>query len=935
MSSFGMPSSSNAFGKRPAPSRNSFAPLDGARVPDEVEDDNDGLIEDGAEDDDDFVLDNEGDLAPNKSASTGIVGKPATLFDKYPLAKLTEAPGPWYGTGLDERDAMFVPHIKYVTERYDGRDFPAPSTFRQTIDIQGKAAPKDLSTAATAIVQFPIYTDNDGNTTSFGSFGGDWWIQIDPVMHSQRPALRLRIKGGDGVGDCWTFLYPDCVRRDAAGSIKNNFNILGGTKAGTDNVGNEEVLKARRGNNLVEYRMQRWTADDVIPGIGLATDFPRWVGISEDDIDAIADQGQNTGAGPGYEDLSNRDKLIWCLQACADIRIFRQWPDRNWTPLDNLQDWMHGVFQLNARLGYFWFYRLQDRHGALRLEDFDFKSYIQPRWLATQARLEFTTDDNNKQSLSLSPVKVNGFVPNAKQNSKMASNFVYPDSATLVFEYIAGLERNQAHQEFAIAAPFANLDFSIKADVRCHDTEQGVYFLALKNGESKVLKADSSLRPKKGCRVEINVRKYDGNDHPSNYVLLKGQISADFFGTGADVNCVVEGKPDLAPGTYAVSVEMKSDPTPCNCQKAALIELLYGCQDRKQGPDFNQALLQAPATRGLVTNSLALELAASPGTLETILATLKKRRNLNDMQFAAAKHALTGKKGITLLVGPPGAGKTETAAAIAEAHYMSGKNLNKRRPILYVASSNYAVQQGLIKLKSHMDTNGKIYTPHVVHYKGSFLSKPKERKKKEADTTMIDIDNESEFGSDDDDDGEEDDADVDAVARLAIAQEKASKRAEEKIAARQRRRERRELGWDMANAAMRKSVDDSNENSFYLKRHNWIASVATLANHSMQKNAVNYLDLLKKKEERSFPKNDMNARFKELRALEWELSAYYFENVVDIVFCTSNTAARGMLRTLGKFKVIIQDEAALTAIPDAATPLASFIDRCYSASVFH
>jgi hypothetical protein len=63
-----------------------------------------------------------------------------------------------------------------------------------------------------------------------------------------------------------------------------------------------------------------------------------------------------------------------------------------------------------------------------------------------------------------------------------------------------------------------------------------------------------------------------------------------------------------------------------------------------------------------------------------------------------------------------------------------------------------------------------------------------------------------------------------------------------------------------------------------------------------------------------------------MNVLEEECSAYYLQNEVDMVFCTNEKSAQGLLSKYFRPTFILQDNATEINVPEAATPLAAFID---------
>jgi hypothetical protein len=62
-----------------------------------------------------------------------------------------------------------------------------------------------------------------------------------------------------------------------------------------------------------------------------------------------------------------------------------------------------------------------------------------------------------------------------------------------------------------------------------------------------------------------------------------------------------------------------------------------------------------------------------------------------------------------------------------------------------------------------------------------------------------------------------------------------------------------------------------------------------------------------------------------MNVLEEECSAYYLQNEVDMVFCTNGKSAQGLICRYYQPKFILQDNAAEINVPEAATPIAAFV----------
>nr|OQO27078.1 hypothetical protein B0A51_08334 [Rachicladosporium sp. CCFEE 5018] len=166
--------------------------------------------------------------------------------------------------------------------------------------------------------------------------------------------------------------------------------------------------------------------------------------------------------------------------------------------------------------------------------------------------------------------------------------------------------------------------------------------------------------------------------------------------------------------------------------------------------------------------------------------------------------------------------------------------------------------------------------------------------------------------------------------RLQYKKAKGAKMLEADKLAREAREKTRVI-WEVADEVDPKKKSPMDHKAFYRTRRAYIEGVAATATaveplvpHQHARLAVEYLTKLDQIKAGSLSPSDLTKLRARVDDLEVTLTGPYIQDVVDIVFCTNSTAAQGLLAFYGNFKIICQDEAALTSLVDTAIPVSVF-----------
>jgi hypothetical protein len=444
-----------------------------------------------------------------------------------------------------------------------------------------------------------------------------------------------------------------------------------------------------------------------------------------------------------------------------------------------------------------------------------------------------------------------------------------PEVGTL--ELCLAISRDQQHQSAVLRRSFQDNAFKIKATLRKHPTMEGMYLACLHvPTDSRVAPANSRLEYFARVRVLLKLAGHAAI-HQLSGIVVDGARS-----TRSEVMqlMLVVDEPDtdldkhspaedLTTAEFLASVECTGDPTPTRRWTAA-IRAINKDRSHTKGLDIKHLVLQSPPTL-LNTGSMASEVEADL-QCKVIIERIVEERQLEDTHIDAVNLACTTREGLAVIGGLPGIGKTRVLGAIGEIQVEIGKQIESRRCGLAVAPSNLDVEQ---LAKSIIGTNPQ--NMECVWYMGSC------------------------WGNEE--------GDLEAAMHPL---------------------------WHLVEEAATSSAGSALFGiGFHKKRlaafRRWIATPG----HPMAITAQEYLNLRTKVQAAEAAEQTHETSYKEdndsLHDLDYECSSYYLNKEVDMVFCTNATSAQRFLSMFYQPAFILQDNAAEINVPEAATPIAAFV----------
>jgi hypothetical protein len=451
---------------------------------------------------------------------------------------------------------------------------------------------------------------------------------------------------------------------------------------------------------------------------------------------------------------------------------------------------------------------------------------------------------------------------------------VFPTPEEGAFQLCRALDVNQQRHSDELRGLFQDDAFKIKANLRKHPTAEGKYLASLHvPSDGSVASANNNCRLESGTRVQV-LLKLAGQPATHQFrdmvvddagTGLKAILVLDEPGTNLDKHSPAE---DLATEEFLAAVECIEDPTPTR-RWMATIRAITKDRSHKKGVDIKHLVLQSPPTIS-GTGSMAIEAGVDPHC-KAIIDRIVEERKLKSTQIDAVKLACTTETGLATIYGLPDTGKTPVLGTIGEIQVEIGKQIQRCRCGLAVAPSNLALEQ-----LAESIINGNPQKMECVWYMGSHL--PNEKEKDEL--------NEQE--------------DLKAAMRP--------------------------LGTLVEEDAISSADSTLFDIGFHQKRLIAFTRWTATPEHPMATKAEEYLHLLNKlqiaKRTQRAPQKEHNDR---LHVLEEECSAHYLQNEVDMVFCTNGKSAQGLICRYYQPKFILQDNAAEINVPEAATPIAAFV----------
>ncbi|KAI6817119.1 hypothetical protein KC332_g9653 [Hortaea werneckii] len=697
-------------------------------------------------------------------------------------------------------------------------------------------------------------------------------IYCEWQMNSQNPGLKLRIATPRGV----------VPKREAICCVP-----LAAMKRSFDDNGNLEVLCSMRfcrdegiredvgrapvvaelvdhahSDGLMQVHLELWQDPSKAPYFerGPQPCAISWRGLSLRELSDI-DDNPDTQEEP-YDAF---EFMVSLFRRSRDWRIYRRWDSERTDSAWVLKSWIAKSLLLTAKYGEMWHYQLQldneQRLQPLFASDTSLGQLEPPRNLV----IDWLTEIDEEGRAIGQPKAHRVYSYPVTRNT-----IVYGSPNVMSLQLRLAIERNRQFHTQILLSGFRTEKVDVIGTFNPLSERPGLYVVDLCVPDGRLLNLDCSLRVEAGTKVKIAVKasefaKVRGGLLDIGPILFEGVVVGDIFGGGAEVTALVEG-PSLEP-----YVELADG----SVQLVVKVEL----QDDPTPTDRHQATIkeiEAGFQRTKGVDFGALILRAPPSIIETdslarqmtqvlrgLVMGVANAFNLNDAQTEALSNATESSSGVTAICGPPGTGKSWSVAAIGYVHICIGKQLGgeRRRPVLACAPANVAVDT----LMSH------------------FLAGTKH-------------------------DGTFDDSD------LVIVRYRGSLPHENLTLTK---------GLDPGDRAEPHARYD-----FYVQRQNKINEWADSEGHVMKDTARTFVYLNARictsrsgREPSPEAARDLKTQFDEAEDL---LTSYFLQHVVDIVFCTNNWSAQGMLRKWYRPKVLLSDELATCSIPDGSTPIGAF-----------
>ena len=886
-----------------------FVPLE----PNEVDVDDTGDADDELHGVQETQPEDEYDL--DKDDGDGVVFLPrAGRYQRYVSNKNFPREWEFSEPGYEE-----IEDASILTAHYAGRDKPDSSAFKHP-HVNAR-----LDSKVWAIVHF-INEERMYGQSLRGQKEGlpAPWLKMSWFINTQRPCFRLHITTKAGQVTCNIFVNS---------MVRSEYDGDPDLTMANDRVeglivpeGAHELRENCDRNSLMEVRMSLFEPDETYTEFGPMPRRPVFDGISLEELKKYASQLPKDK--DDITELEPAEEFLGFLYQTKRFSAYRTWPDGGNRPFNYFRDWMKTAFNMCARYGNQWFYSTQTREGdpAIGSSECQLEKYWRPRWMGTKFLCQ--VDEHGEITHAPKPVKCATFACSVH-------DAVFPDIKEMVFELRMGTARNKEYQSHILKSSFRAQDYKIRAIFKPHPRLSGCYFVELRTSDNNLLNRDRTLRPQIDSRIRLEVARPVTDDGEGDVEMVdsrdtdifNGNITDDLWNSGAEVTCIVSGTVlDLSKGNErSVAAELRDDPTSSNRWRAAIEQIQQGVMPRDDGTmrggvDIPAIVLRTSSTIER-TDSFARSITTGADSLEHVFEQAIGDFGLSEKQTEASLNSLRSKVGFTLIQGPPGCGKTRVAAGAAKGHINVGKKLasSRRRQILACAPSNIAVDTLLDKFVDGISNeSGEKY--EIVRYRGSFLREKRKQPEPE-DEEKMDVDEVEDTAS------KAPDA-APPAPEPTLELTEADVQAQQKEAAKKKSdEEMQEALWELADERSPFGQEQHEKYAFHLKRHEAISRWSQQPTHIMHEDAKAYLEALRKvKNSQGFDKEQRCLNRLELESLEEAMTSHYFEFEVDIVFCTNSSSAHGILREHYQPKVLISDEAAVTTLPDAATPMAAFMN---------
>jgi hypothetical protein len=417
--------------------------------------------------------------------------------------------------------------------------------------------------------------------------------------------------------------------------------------------------------------------------------FRVWEGILESSLDYIRD----------YPTDSVRDKLIIGLGKETDIAFFfsckrtqgavTQWETK-------LKNYFSTLLKLAQMFGNFWFYRLQcmsagilgGKYAVDRIE-LPKVDFLVPRWLVREWIVKETTSLDGE--VSYSDLKPYSWAPLEFPTS-------YPNVNQAAFLLKMSVAEEAARQQRNLRELLQSGDDKwFRAKFTALRGKNPHYSVEIYLGLRERMVETGTKLPPAGTRIviEVNRNGHESSDQ-TDLATLRGRV----IDVESDANivcvCGIEGRPLQCANSgtdYPVSVSYIVDDLPYRRQLQAIMDV-QSIRLKKEGPDLKAIVLGCREPAGKTD---ILKQRTTPDQRKVFLDVVNNEfpNKPTPMQVQAAMHTCESETGTTVIVGPPGCGKTVTALSIGVAHARIGHR------VMYAAPTNSAVYTLLDKFTSH------------------------------------------------------------------------------------------------------------------------------------------------------------------------------------------------------------------------------------------
>jgi hypothetical protein len=609
-----------------------------------------------------------------------------------------------------------------------------------------------------------------------------------------------------------------------------------------------------------------------------------WSGLPPAEIDAIRSR---TPAQSREENTLSRDLTVQNLDNCQLVSIYLRYKDLEAIQIaQKMCAYMVDLFSLCAKLGNFWFYRgLMVHNGeqpdAIERPELPRINYITPRWLVKSWQFDET---RTNQGVSWANPVAYSWASFRELNEYRNPN----EAAFLLKLGILGEQQRQTRDLYGLVESGDNVWF--RGVFRSVPDERGTYFVETFMGD--VL--GSVKMPDVGTRVSI---KIDLNNpwepNQLDAVEYRGQVTFDLFQHGASFTCVVKGptfKNFNEGEEYPIFISYLIDTAVYDKKMIAVTKIqAIDSDNKREGIDTKAIVLgcakPAPNPGSLAAGTDSEGLAK----VDSYISSLRKRPNAD--QKGAIVDAVTSQSGATLILGPPGCGKSFTLVTIGKCHELLG------RKVMFAAPQNEAIRQLFDTFDKAARSAGTYQPSEYVIFSGAFIK-------------------------------------VTAAERFRVKQELIARQSVSPAEADQvldASAEGENILVEFARSADSHTIPESYQHTYGYQLKcmidHWaqmpVVPTMTAADDLVRDQASQYLELCRKVKLLT-DRNQREICVKDINILEYNLGLHYLRNNVKFVFCTISSSAHPVLVEGFEFPELIIDEVAHESSAGIATIFGAF-----------